>query len=152
VARRSVFSRLKLAVRRALPRRTPVLTDGQRIGVIGENAAAAHLRTLGMKIIARNARVPMGEADIVAKDGHVNVIVEVKTRLRTPGTSVRSASVRPEESLTLRKRAKLRRIASWLAGSNAWERTRVDAVGVEIEQDEQGALRVRVVRYWKGIA
>ena len=53
--------------------------SGQR----GENVAARYLRNLGYKIIIRNFRCPLGEIDIIAKDGRTLVFVEVKTRRRT---------------------------------------------------------------------
>src|ERR1041384_7305272 len=46
----------------------------------GENAAARYLRQIGYKIIIRNYRSPLGEIDIIARDGDTLVFVEVKTR------------------------------------------------------------------------
>src|SRR5258705_1194865 len=46
----------------------------------GENAATRFLRDLGYKIIIRNYRSPLGEIDIIARDGDTLVFVEVKTR------------------------------------------------------------------------
>jgi len=57
----------------ALDRRLPL---GRR----GENAAARHLQRLGYTIVARGARDPVGELDIVAVDRRTVVFVEVKTR------------------------------------------------------------------------
>ena len=50
------------------------------LGRRGENAAARHLRRLGYVIVARGARDPVGELDLVAVDGRTVVFVEVKTR------------------------------------------------------------------------
>jgi putative endonuclease len=50
------------------------------LGDKGENHAARYLRNLGYKIIVRNFRCPVGEIDIVARDGSMLVFVEVKTR------------------------------------------------------------------------
>jgi len=50
------------------------------LGDRGENLAARYLRNLGYKIIVRNYRCPLGEIDIVARDGKTLVFVEVKTR------------------------------------------------------------------------
>jgi putative endonuclease len=50
------------------------------LGDRGENIAARHLRDMGYKIITRNYRCPLGEIDIIARDGQTLVFVEVKTR------------------------------------------------------------------------
>ncbi|HEX5242698.1 MAG TPA: YraN family protein [Tepidisphaeraceae bacterium] len=50
------------------------------LGDRGENLAARYLRNLGYTIITRNFRCPVGEIDIVARDGKTLVFVEVKTR------------------------------------------------------------------------
>lgn len=51
------------------------------LGQRGENVAARFLRNHGYKIIHRNFACPVGELDIVAKDGRTLVFVEVKTRM-----------------------------------------------------------------------
>jgi Holliday junction resolvase-like predicted endonuclease len=50
------------------------------LGDRGENHAARYLRERGYKILLRNFRCPLGEIDIVARDGRTLVFVEVKTR------------------------------------------------------------------------
>lgn len=50
------------------------------LGDRGENLAARHLRDKGYKILNRNFKAPMGEIDIIARDGKTLVFVEVKTR------------------------------------------------------------------------
>lgn len=50
------------------------------LGDRGENLAARHLRDEGLKILERNFRSPVGEIDIIARDGDTLVFVEVKTR------------------------------------------------------------------------
>jgi len=46
----------------------------------GECAAAAHLESLGYRILKRNLRGPGGEIDLVAREGDTLVFVEVKLR------------------------------------------------------------------------
>ena len=76
----------------------------------GEALAALLLRAKGYRIVARNWRCPLGEIDIVARDGDTLVFVEVKTR------SGRSAG-RPEEAVDARKRRRLVLLArAYLAG------------------------------------
>jgi putative endonuclease len=50
------------------------------LGPRGEEVAARYLRKRGLKIILRNYRAPVGEIDIIARDGEVIVFTEVKTR------------------------------------------------------------------------
>jgi len=51
-------------------------------GVRAEALAAAHLERRGLGLIARNFRCPLGELDLVARDGATLVIVEVRQRSR----------------------------------------------------------------------
>src|SRR5215213_2130238 len=60
----------------ASPRRPKDDSLGDR----GENLAATHLRKMGFRILNRNHKTPVGEIDIVARDGKTLVFVEVKTR------------------------------------------------------------------------
>ena len=46
----------------------------------GEDRATAILRRSGYSIVERNYRCPLGEIDIVARDGDALVFVEVRTR------------------------------------------------------------------------
>lgn len=55
-------------------------TYQQRIGQRAEDVAAEFLRARGLVIIERNFRRRLGELDIVARDGDVLVIAEVRTR------------------------------------------------------------------------
>jgi putative endonuclease len=54
--------------------------DRDTLGDRGENVAARHLRNSGYRIIVRNFQCPLGEIDIIARDGKTLVFVEVKTR------------------------------------------------------------------------
>ncbi|HTR71404.1 MAG TPA: YraN family protein [Mycobacteriales bacterium] len=78
------------------------------LGRYGEDLAARHLVGAGFTVLARNWRCPVGEVDIVARDGDVLVFAEVKTRRST-------AYGHPSEAVTPRKLRKLRELAlSWL--------------------------------------
>jgi len=74
------------------------------LGQAGEEAAARHLESRGLRILERNYRCPLGEIDLVAGDGPWLVIVEVKTRSGT-------RFGRPAEAVTPTKQARLRRLA-----------------------------------------
>lgn len=56
---------------------------GQALGAYGERIAADRLVAAGMTILDRNWRCSEGEIDIVARDGDVLVVCEVKTRRGT---------------------------------------------------------------------
>jgi putative endonuclease len=74
------------------------------LGRYGENTAEQFLRNKGYEIVDRNVRTRYGEIDLIAADGDVLVFVEVRTRSGVGyGT--------PAESVTWRKRRKLRELA-----------------------------------------
>ena len=79
------------------------------VGRYGEDVAARHLTEAGLVVLERNWRCREGEIDIVARDGDVLVVCEVKTRRSTTyGT--------PLEAVTYRKAARQRVLAArWLA-------------------------------------
>jgi putative endonuclease len=81
------------------------VTGPAQAGSLGEDAAAAHLVTLGMRILRRNLRGPGGEIDIVALDGSTIVFVEVKLRRSGSFGSALGA-------VDGRKRARIRAVAA----------------------------------------
>jgi putative endonuclease len=62
---------------RAAPR-LPI--DRRGIGQRAEDLAAAHLVAQGLQLLDRNFRRRLGELDLVARDGDVLVVAEVRTR------------------------------------------------------------------------
>lgn len=110
-------------------------SDPMRLGQEGERLAARHLRRKGYRVLAMNARLKQGEADIICECPRRDaiVIVEVKTRLRGTGRSAQGETVAPEASVTARKQAKLASIVRALRRANGWEQrpVRVDVVAVE---------------------
>ena len=75
-------------------------------GILGEAVAERHLRSAGMRILARGFRFRGGEIDLIAQDGEDLVFVEVKTRTTEEFGS-------PAESVTPAKRRKLVQAASF---------------------------------------
>jgi putative endonuclease len=51
-----------------------------KLGEKGERLAIKFLNKKGYKVIKQNYRTPIGEIDIIAKDGETLVFIEVKTR------------------------------------------------------------------------
>lgn len=81
------------------------MSDHLALGAAGESLAARHLQRLGMRILGRNWRCPLGELDIIAADRRELVVCEVKTRRSTAfGT--------PAESVTPAKAARIRHLAT----------------------------------------
>ena len=58
-------------------------TDRQRAGSAAEDRAAGCLEAAGLQLLARNYRCRMGELDLVAAQGDLLVVAEV--RLRSSG-------------------------------------------------------------------
>jgi len=101
------------------------------LGAAGEKAVAAYLEDRGYEILAVNWRCRIGEIDVIAaKDGTI-AFVEVRSRsARTLG-----AFGAPLESVTPKKRSKVRRVAeAYLQQtSSAAARFRFDCAGVVLD-------------------
>ena len=95
------------------------------LGRRGEQLAASFLEGAGLTIVERNWRCPLGEIDLVARDGDELVFVEVKTR-----SSI--AFGHPLEAITAIKLARLRRLAAaWCeANPGNHDRIRIDALAI----------------------
>ena len=111
-------------------------------GARAERAVAAHLAASGMEIIALNLRVGRLELDIVARDGPVIAVVEVRSR----GSG---AWVRALDSIDAKKRDRVRRAGERLwrerfAGDASVERMRFDVAGVDLQAE--GGPRIEIVR------
>ncbi len=118
------------ATRRGGPMCPPV-DPRRQLGDHGEDLAAAALRQQGYKILERNYVTPLGEIDLIARQGKVVVVVEVKTRKSTRFGS-------PQEGVSVTKQGRLRRLADYylkvkrLTGSPV----RFDVVAVTMAGDE----------------
>lgn len=111
----------------------------QAVGAYGERLASRHLVDAGLAVLDRNWRSATGEVDIIARDGDVLVLCEVKTRRGL-------AFGPPAEAVDREKVARLRRLAAeWLAQTGVRPReVRFDVV--EVFSPPRGAPRVRHVR------
>ena len=96
------------------------------IGQSGEDYATEHIKQAGLTILQRNYRCPLGEMDIIAREGLQLVFVEVRTR-----SSGRCGW--GEETITPQKRARLNRIASHYIknrGFKNWPPMRFDMIAI----------------------
>jgi len=94
------------------------------IGQKGEDIAAHYLKEKGYKILHRNYRTPLGEADVIMADNDILVFVEVKTRSGT-------AFGEPFEAVDFRKQEKIRRIALYYLKLNKLQKqVRFDVVSI----------------------
>lgn len=98
------------------------------LGASGEALAEDHLRGLGYAIVARDVRMPVGQLDLVARDGHTLVFVEVKTRAGH-GFGL------PQEAVDSRKIRKLRQLALYYLKETPYRGpVRFDVVGLTVRQ------------------
>jgi putative endonuclease len=103
------------------------------LGRWGEEEAVRYLRRMGMKILERNLRTPVGEIDVIARQGKKLVFVEVKTRRSDAFGS-------PQEAVGSIKQRQILRAAQWYLGDRKGKglQPRFDVVAVR--PGRQGAL------------
>ena len=110
--------------RRAAP---AARTPKQRAGDVAESAAARHLIAHGCVLVARNARYPEGELDLIMRERDVLVFVEVRMRSSR-------AYGGPAGSVDRFKQKRLLRAAQhWLLQhcGERWPACRFDVVSVD---------------------
>jgi len=99
------------------------------VGTGGEDIAEAFLRKRGLKVIGRNIIRHGVEADILAKDGRVWVVIEVKTKFGTDFGL-------PQEMVGYHKQRQLKRFAQSLISEHGDIPIRIDVVAVTLGQAE----------------
>ena len=93
-------------------------------GKKGEDIAADYLTGKGYKILHRNYRTPLGEADIIISDNDILAFVEVKARTG-------NAFGEPFEAVDLRKQKKIKKIALYYLKMHKFEKlVRFDIVSI----------------------
>ena len=107
------------------------------LGNRGEETAATYLEQKGYTILERQYRTPVGEIDLIARDGKTMVFIEVKTR--------RSARYgQPAAAVGWEKQRRIIRAAMWFMmnkGQGEASPCRFDVVEVFAPPD--GAWEVR---------
>lgn len=108
----------------------------RELGMRGEEAAARYLYRHGYDILARNWKCHAGEADIIARDSHALIFVEVKTRMD-------SHKGFPEEAVTAAKRAKYEKIAlAFVADYDVVDLSvRFDVVSIMVVAPDRAMIR-----------
>ena len=109
----------------------------RRTGQLAEELAARRLAARGWEILGRNARTRHGELDIVARDGHALVFVEVKAGRHDPDFGPE----RPILAVDRRKQLQVRRLAvAWLAAHRDlpyFADIRFDAIGITFDRHDR---------------
>lgn len=82
------------------------MKNKRKLGKEYEAAVKKTLEQEGYRILKENYRCPLGEIDLIARDGKVLVFVEVKYR------SSRQCGL-PEEAVTAKKQRRISRTARW---------------------------------------
>jgi putative endonuclease len=114
-----------------------MMNEKQSLGHWGEIEAIRILKENGLEVIEANWRFLHLEIDIVAKEGDLLVIVEVKTR----GTD---AYGDPELFVTRSKQRKLIRAANWyLENKKLTNEVRFDVVGIVKDHEGMKANYIR---------
>jgi putative endonuclease len=108
------------------------------LGRWGEDLALKKVKKLGYRCIARNYRCPLGEVDLIARDGDTLVFIEIKTRR---GRSLEYA----KEAVNQRKRRQLSKVALAYMKANGFEdaSARFDVVVINLNGGKQ---EIEVVR------
>ena len=99
----------------------------QNLGIMGEETACKYLADQGYRILHRNYRTPVGELDIIAMENNILVFVEVRTKAS-------NAYGLPEESITFKKKKKLRELAFFYLSQISYyvKEWRIDVIAIEI--------------------
>ena len=103
------------------------MKHNQTVGQWGEETATKYLSQRGYEIIARNARTPYGEIDIVARQADIIIFVEVKTLTA-------SKNFFPEQNVTARKREHMLACAEYYAAENNIDHWQIDVIAIEGKQ------------------
>ena len=112
-------------------------------GLSAEEAAVAHLRKQGYRILCRNRVNRIGELDIVARKGDRAVFVEVRARRE-------GAPVPAKDTLTAHKRRTLAKAIELFQRQHRLQQAAVRADLIAVTQDGAGGV-VRL-EHFEGIA
>ena len=102
------------------------------LGKLGEKLALKKIRSLGYKCVEKNYRCPLGEIDLVAKDGDCLVFIEIKTR---KGGSIGYA----KEAVDQRKKRQISKVAlAYMKANDCFDtKSRFDVIAINIKGDRE---------------
>lgn len=108
------------------------------LGKWGEQLALKKIKSLGYKCVASNYRCPLGEIDLIARDGDTLVFIETKTRR---GRSLRYA----KEAINEKKRRQLSKVALfYMKANNCCDiKSRFDVVAINLNENRR---EIEVIR------
>jgi putative endonuclease len=86
------------------------------LGPRGEKIACRFLRRAGFRILAKNYRCPVGEADIIALDARAGAIVFVEVKTRSS-----NAAVEPYSAVNADKKRRMKKIAAYYVAKHPAE-------------------------------
>ena len=112
----------------------------KRVGKIGEDLAAKHLRKQRYRIIERNFSTRFGEIDLIVKKNGVLVFVEVKARL---------GFGRPEWGIDNKKISRVKKMAEGylVTEQPKYENLRIDAICIDLNSD----LEAEEIRHYENL-
>lgn len=101
------------------------------LGSQGEDLAARYLQDRRFKILERNFSTPLGEIDIIARQGRTLAFIEVKTRRSNAFGS-------PAEAVGPRKQRQILKAAKWYlaSGQGRGLQPRFDVIAVLMQSTE----------------
>jgi putative endonuclease len=102
------------------------------VGRRGEDLAYEFLKKKGYEILERNFRSPLGEIDIIAREGKTLAFIEVKTRLTADfGTAKWAVGPRKQRKLSMVALEYLKR------RSTSDQAARFDVVAIDFNQGQE---------------
>jgi putative endonuclease len=115
----------------------PMTKARQTFGRLAEDMAAKALRRRGYRILERNYRNPLGEIDIIARDGDALVFVEVKAR-----RSLRFG--RAKAAVNALKQKQIARVAIWYlkVTDQMGAKARFDVVAIDRSAPETDGIEI----------
>ncbi|HUT72966.1 MAG TPA: YraN family protein [Desulfatiglandales bacterium] len=102
------------------------------LGKFGEDLARNRLKDLGYRVLETNYRCPLGEIDLIARDGETLVFVEIKTRRNQPSSLAK-------EAVHKRKQVQLSKAAlAYMKHKNLWgSKARFDVVAIGVSDGKK---------------
>ena len=124
----------------------------REIGILGEKIAAKYLKKSGFRILERNKHYSHNELDIVARNKHFLLFVEVKTRSFS-GNELQNDYGIPSSAVTREKQKRLLCAARDYIRSNGTKnrQPRMDVIEVYLEKDSKKIIKINHIENAFGV-